>query len=151
MEVLLPNCTASFFSLSLQPNPVMTTTTTTDATTAAAAAAAAATTIFLILPSLTYYTLTSTATSTTLAPNSRYTIFNSSSTHGNHIYLHQHLFFLPTHCWLHYSFQISRLLFSNLPPSFIPTAIFFFQTYRHLSNIPPSSQTHRRRGGRSRD
>ena len=64
MEVLLPNCTASFFSLSLslslQPNPMMTTTTTTAATAAAAAAAAAD--IFYILSSLTYYTLTSTAT-----------------------------------------------------------------------------------------
>ena len=63
MEVLLPNCTASFFSLSLslslQPNPMMTTTTTTAATAAAAAAAAD---IFYILSSLTYYTLTSTAT-----------------------------------------------------------------------------------------
>jgi len=44
---ILPNCTATFFSLSLTP---MTTT-----TTAAAAA-------FLILSSLTYYTRTSTAT-----------------------------------------------------------------------------------------
>ena len=85
---------------------------------------------FYILSSLTYYTLTSTATETTLAPNSRHTIFISSSTHGNHIYLHRGKFFHPPHSWQHCFFQTSRPFFSNLPPSFKP--------YRHLSNPPPS-------------
>ena len=134
MEVLLPNCTASFFSLSLQPNPMMTTTTTTTAaTTAAAAAAAATTTIFLILHSHIHCDLNHSCSKLTL--------------HDLHLFLNPRRLHLPTPKFIFPSysqlatilfFQISHhLLFSNLPPPFIPTAIFFF------SNLPPSFKTYR--------
>ena len=123
---MLPNCTATYFSLSLYNQTPMTTTTTT---TAAAAAAAAAATIFkyyhhsLITLShplrLKPLLLQTHATRSSSLPQPTETTF--TSTEGN-------FFILLT---------VGNTTFSNLPPSFFkPTAIF---------------QTYRGRGGRSRD
>ena len=134
MEVLLQHCTGPrrahatklygvFFSLSLslQPNPMMTTTTTTTAATTAAAAAAATTTttaIFLILHSHIHCDLNHSCSKLTL--------------HDLHLFLNPRRPHLPTPKFF-FSFLLTvgnNTLFSNLPPSFKPTASF--HTHRHL-------------------
>jgi len=138
MEVLLPNCTATFFSLSLynQTPTTTTTTTTAAAATAAATATTAATAIFTYYPHslitlshplrLQPLLLQTHATRSSSLPQPTETTF--TYTEGNFSILltvGNTAFFKPT------------AIFQTLPPS--------FQT------LPPSFQTYRRRGGRSRD
>ena len=126
MEVLIPNCTASFFSLSLS-----TTKPYDDDDDDDDGCYCCLYFLHIILTHL-------------LHSHIHCDLHHSCSTltqHDLHLLLYPRKPHLPqtsiegnsppthTHSWQHYSFQISR----------------------QLSNLPPSFQTYRRRGGRSRD
>ena len=148
MEVLLPNCTATFFSLSLynQTPTTTTTTTTAAAATAAATATTAATAIFTYYP----HSLITLSHPLRLQPLLLQTHATRSSS------LPQ-----PTETTFTYTEGNFSILLTVGNTAFFKPPAHSFQTYRHLSNLTAifSNLTalffklpaHRGRGGRSRD